>query len=256
MAVRYKKLFLTVFLSACVSVSSHAQDTGKIELNAQGIVAKVDKILEYPGGQMRGRLKHIRPDGRSYSLSLTAYVAKDNYLFNFNSRERGEQLKVLYNLGGEDIWVYNVHSLKLYHKMSIDKYDSLLATNFFYIDLSNADLQSNYTATIEGEAYVKGQDAYRLKLVPIFKGGEYGLLTIYVTKKDYLPIRIDYHDRDRAIFKFMTIVKTIKRKNRIIPVRYDMMDIRKGTVTILSLFSFDEDISFDKEIFRSEKLGE
>jgi len=117
-------------------------------------------------------------------------------------------------------------------------------------------LQSNYTAEITGNAFVKGYEAYKLKLKPIYRGGEYGLLTLYVSKDEFIPLRIDFHDRDNAIYKFMTIAKVKKRNNRIVPVRYDMMNIRKGTVTILSFLNFDEDVKFKKEIFRSERLGE
>jgi len=247
-----------LFLGALTLYSSLAfsQEERKIELTAQGILARVDRILEYPAGQVLGRMKHVKPDGSSYTIEINASVTPEDFLFVFSSRERGESLKVLYNLGGEDIWVYNIHSIKLYHKLGIDKYDPIMATNFSFIDLSNYDLQSNYTAAITGNAMVKGYEAYKLVLKPIFKGGEYGLLTLYVTKDEFIPLRIDFHDRDNAIYKFMTIAKIKKKDDRIIPLRYDMMDIRTGTITILSFHSFDEDVKFKKEIFRSELLGE
>ncbi len=233
-----------------------SQEDRKIELNAQGILARVDKILEYPKGLIKGLLKHIRPDGSATTINFTGCISQEDYLFTFSSRERGDQLKVLYNLSGEDIWVYNIHSLKLFHKLAIDKYDEVLSTNFTYIDMSNADLQSNYTATIVGDAFVKGIDVWKLVLKPITKGGEYGMLTLYVSKDRFMPIRIDYHDRDKAIFKFMTLVKVKENGNRIIPLRYDMMNIRQGTVSIVYFSEIDEGASFDKQIFRSEKLGE
>ncbi len=251
------KFFILILLLLCaLYTSSFSQGTRRIEVNAQAILARVDKILEYPRGRIRGRMKHIKPNGMSYSVDVTAYIAKDDFLFIFSSRERGDQLKVLYNLGGEDIWVYNIHSVKLYHKIGIDKYDPLFLSNFYYIDLSNADLQSNYTAVLVGTAFIKGYDAYKLKLKPIFRAGGYGRLTLYVTKDDFVPLRIDYHDRDNVIFKFLTIAKVRKKNNRIVPVRYDMMNIRTGTISILSFFSFDSSIRFDKSIFRSERLGE
>ena len=255
-----KRLF-HIYVIASVAVSAavftgRAQEERKIELTAQGILARVDKIMEYPQGLIRGKIKHITPDGKSTSIKFTASIAKEDFLFIFSSRERGDQLKVLFNLGGEDVWVYNVHALKLYHKRGIDKYDPVLATNFFFIDISNADLQSNYTATITGEAVVQGNDAYSLKLVPVFKGGDYGQLTLYVSKDKYLPLRIDFHDRDRAIFKFMTLVKTREKDGRIQPLQYDMMNIRQGTVSIMSFDEYDEGQKFGREIFRPEKLGD
>jgi hypothetical protein len=233
-----------------------SQEDRKIELNAQGILARVDKVFEYPRGLIKGILKHIRPDGTATTINFTGCISQEDYLFTFSSKERGDQLKVLYNLGGEDIWVYNIHALKLFHKLAIDKYDDILSTNFTYIDMSNADFQSNYTATIVGDAFVKGIDAWKLVLKPIVKGGEYGMLTLYVTKDKFVPIRIDYHDRDKAIFKFLTLVKLKESDNRIVPLRYDMMNIRQGTVSIVYFSEIEEGTTFDKQIFRSEKLGE
>lgn len=248
-----------IALAACVvyfSMPAVSQEERRIELNAQGILARVDKIMEYPKGLMKGIMKHIKPDGTAITISFKGYIASDDYLFVFSSKERGDQLKVLYNLAGEDVWVYNVHALQLFHKLGIDKFDPVLSTNFSYLDLSNADLQSNYTATIEGDALVKGIDSWKLVLKPIVKGGEYGMLTLYVSKDRYIPLRIDFHDRDKAIFKFLTVVKVRESGSRIVPIRYDMMNIRQGTVTILSFNDFDETAAFDKEIFRPEKLGE
>lgn len=237
------------------NTKSISQEDRKIELNAQGILARVDKMFEYPQGHLKGIMKHIRPDGSAATINFTGCIAQEDYLFTFSSRERGDQLKVLYNLGGEDIWVYNIHSLKLFHKLSIDKYDEILSTNFTFLDMSNADLQSNYTATISGDAFVKGNDVWKLILKPIAKGGEYGMLTLYVTKDRFIPIRIDYHDRDKAIFKFMTVVRIKENNGRVIPLRYDMMNIRQGTVTIISFSEMEDGVTFDSEIFRSEKLG-
>jgi hypothetical protein len=253
----FKKLIIAFsVLIILTSAALLSQEEREIELTAQAIVARVDRVMQFPEGLMKGSIKHIFPDGRSYVSELNGQISKEDFLFTFSSRERGNQLKVLYNLGGEDIWVYNIHSLKLFHKMGIDKYDLILSTNFSFIDLSNADLQSNYTATIVGDASIKGIDTYKLVLKPIFRGGEYGSLTLYATKDKYLPMRIDFHDRDNMIFKFMSIVRTMEKGDRVIPVRYDMMDIRKGTISILSFTSFDEKARFDREIFRSNKLGE
>lgn len=255
--MKTKRFKIIIILCTWLSVVSslHAQAERRIELTAQEILARVDRVLDYPGGLIKGKLVHITPDGKSSTIEVLGYISDEDFLFKFSTKWRGEELRVLYNLNGEDIWVYDVLSIKLFNKRGIDRYDSILGTNFYYIDLSNADFQSNYTAEITGEAFVKGRDTYKLKLNPVMRSGEYGLITLYAGKKDFVPLRIDFHDQDRVIFKTLSIAKVITRNDRIIPVRYDMLDIRKGTVTLLEFYGFDEEMSFDKKTFIHENLG-
>ena len=254
--IKSRKYSVTIILILILYTSVSSQEQRKIEITAQGILARVDNIMKYPQGQLKGVIKHIRPDGKSYVIDLSGYVSGDDCLFKFSSSERGDQIKILYNMKGEDIWVYNILAIRLYHKLGIDKFDPILATNFAYLDLSNAELQTNYTATIEGDAFIRGFDSYKIILRPIFKTSEYGQLTLFVTKDKFIPLRIDYHDRDKVIFKFLTIAKTMEKDGRILPIRYDMMDIRQGTVSIISFTAFDNAVKLDRSMFRSERLGE
>lgn len=235
---------------------ARAQGRREIELTAQEILARADRILDYPRGLLKGRLTHLTPEGESTVITFSGSIAENDYLLAFSSKSRGEQLKVLYNLRGEDIWVYYVHAAKLFHKMDRDKYDAVLSTNFSFIDLSNADYQSNYTAAITGTAVIKGREAYRLRLDPIYKGGSYGLIVLYADKKESIPLRIDFHDNDKAILKSLSIAKVMTRNDRVVPVRYDMLDIRRGTVTILEISGLDETAVFDKTVFYHQQLGE
>lgn len=232
-----------------------AQEGRQIEITAQEILARVDSIMAYPNGQLKGEIKHITPDGKSSINNFKASIARENSLFQFASIQRGEQLRVLYNLNGEDVWVYSPLSIQLFHKMDIDKYDPILATNFTYIDLSNADLQSNYIATITGPAIVRGQDALKLDLQPIYKKGAYGKLTLYVAKTSYLPLRIDYHDVDNVIYKTLALVQLKEEGKRVFPVRYDMLNIAEGTVTIMNINEIDSNAVFSPEIFMHQNLG-
>ncbi len=252
----FKKKTIILFMSCFIFTELHAQDKDTVEITAQSILARVDRIMQYPEGEIQGRLKHIFSDGNSFTIDFKGNITRNDFLFYFSSTKRGESLKVLYNIGGEDIWVYNIHSLKIFHKMGIDKYDLLTSTNFSFIDFSNSDFQSNYNARITGRTVIKGIDCYRLYLEPLFPDSMYGALTMYVSVDKYHPLRIDYHDRDKVIFKFLTLVKVMDNGTRTIPLRYDMLNIREGTVTILSFSKFEDSIRYRDEIFRPEKLGE
>jgi len=252
-----KKIVLIILLIiiSTINYPLHPQ-TSDVEITALTILAHVDRIMQYPAGEIQGSMKHIYPDGKSFEIDFKGSIAMSDFLFTFKSSSRGETLKVLYNMGGEDIWVYNIHALQLFNKMGIDKYDSVISTNFSFIDMSSASLQSNYNARITGRALIKGIECYRLNLEPVFGQSQYGLITLYASVDKYLPIRIDYHDRDKVVFKFLSLAKTMEKSGRVIPIRYDMLNIKNGTVTILSFNKFDEGKKFDGSIFRPEKLGE
>lgn len=250
------KLNVIVLFVILFSAVLNAQDKEAVEITAQSILAKVDRIMQYPQGELQGRMKHIFPDGNSFTVDFKGKITRNDFLFYFSSITRGESLKVLYNMAGEDIWVYNIHSLKLFHKMGIDKYDLLASTNFSFIDLSNSDYQSNYNARITGRTVIKGIDCYRLYLEPLFQDSVYGALTMYVSVEKYHPLRIDFHDRDKVIFKFMTLAKIMENTDKTVPLRYDMLNIKDGTVTILSFLKFEDNVKYQGDIFRPEKLGE
>ena len=242
-------------LLASAGTGLHAQEERRVELTAQEMLARADRVLDYPAGIIRGRLMHIMPNGKTYKIDVTGCIDKSDYLFTYSTGDRGEQLKVLFNYGGEDIWVYNMLSTKLFHKMGVDKFDPIIFTNFSYMDFSNSDLQSNYTAKITGDAFIKGEETFRLTLTPVFRGGAYGTLTLYVTKNGYIPRRIDYQDTDNVIFKTLSIGEMAAMDDRRFPVRYDMLDIRKGTLTVLTFHGFERNVKFDKKLFMHQSLG-
>jgi len=256
--MRKKIISLIAFICATVSAVNtvYSQEKRTVELSAQEILARMDEILRYPKGALSGSITHIYPDGKSFTIFLKGNIADEDYLFVVSSSERGDQFKVLYNLGGEDIWVYNIASLQLFHKIDIDKYDPLLATNFSFIDLSNADYQANYNAKIEGESIIKGKECFKLKLEPIFKKGDYGNLVAFVSKSDFIPMKIDYYDQDRVIIKSMSVAQVAQYAGKNFPVRYDMLNVKSGTLSIMKFFNVDSSVSFKKEIFRHQLLGQ
>lgn len=235
---------------------SHSQNTTTIELTAQEILSRVDAVMRYPVGLLTGSLTHIMPDGRSSNFLLKGSISTDDYLFVVGSSERGDLYKILYNLGGEDIWVYRINSLELFHKMDVDRFESVVGTNFTYLDLSNADFQSNYNAILDGIVPVKGRECYRLQCEPIFKKGEYGRIVVFASKGDFIPLKIDYYDQDKVIIKSMAVSQTVDDNGRIFPVRYDMLHIRSGTLTILKFFKVDSKITFKSEMFMHQTLGQ
>ena len=79
---------ITAVIFSCIFslLPLHAQEKREIELTAQEILARVDRILDYPQGLIRGKMVHITPDGRSKVIELVGSITEDDYLFKFISK--------------------------------------------------------------------------------------------------------------------------------------------------------------------------
>ncbi|MDY6968620.1 MAG: outer membrane lipoprotein-sorting protein [Spirochaetota bacterium] len=248
-------LFLILLLQNSFYLILYAETRINQELPLYEIVNGVNKILSYPKGEISGRMLHLTPQGESRLITITALISDDDYLFKFRSKPRGNELKILFNLKKRDIWVYNILDQQIYNKKNIDRFDSILLTNYYFIDLSRDDYISNYNIEMKGNATVKDYNCYKLDLVPKKKDWGYGLLTMYISKNDLVPLRIEYHDTNNILFKTLAVTKVIEKDKSIIPIRYDMLDIKNRTVTILEFTEFKRHAEFSREIFRHFNLG-
>ena len=256
---RMKKICCCLIVAAMFAVVyplslSRAQDNSVIDIEAQGILAGVDAFFSYPAGLIKGRLYHVYADGSSFSISVTGFIGKDDSVFKFSSSSRGEQLRVLYSLGGEDMWIYNALVRRSIHEQGRKRYDRILFTNLAYNDLSGASFQTNFNARIIGDDVVRGEKVRVLELVPILRGGEYSALTMYVASKSGIPVRIEYLGRNRRVCRFLSINKTITRNGRVIPVRFDFLNPGEQTETILRFYRFDDSVHFRDDLFSTENF--
>lgn len=254
MKIRFK-IFLTIIGFTFFCFITFSQETRNVEINAKEVLARVDQFLNYPQGLLRGSILHRNMKGESYSANLELMVKGDNSLFVFKNRWRGKQMKILYNMGGEDIWVYNILALKLYHKVDIDKFDPILNTNFNFSDLSNADFQTNYDAELIGDSYVNGKEVFKLTLTPIDGRGEYGKITLFVEKSDSFPVRIDFHDNDKVFSKSLTFPRMKIYRGKKFPIVYEMLDVNRNSETVLQFTKYDQDFIIPDKMFRHQNLG-
>ena len=220
------------------------------------ILSRVHAIMRLPDGMSRGRIKHLHPGGASFTIDFKAMVLNDSSFFIFHNRERDEQLEALYTLGGENIQVNMTHARRLVRKTGADKYEPVLHTNFSFIDFSGYRLADNYTCELSGEEEINGLLCNKLELKPVFSESLYGRLTLYAAKENSLPLKIEFRAQDFVLFKVLTIAQVAQKGDVIVPLRYEMRDVRSGDVSILVFNSFNEKIPASKRnIFLPDGMG-
>jgi len=205
---------------------------------------------------IRSRLSQVLPTGQIRVLDAEIFHKDNHYLYHISHPSHGSQEKILFRNGGEETWAFNTQSRTLFHKQGIDKFRSIQQTDFFYFDLSGSSLRANFTAKVLGQAKLKNRDTVKLELYPLFRSAVYGMLTVWVDSKSYLPLRIDYHDLDMVVFKTQTVVRVRQdsKTSAIIPERVDMLHISQGTFSSLEHMFYDEKREVTDKLFLHSEL--
>lgn len=233
------------------------------DLSAFEIMELVYDQMRYLEGINKFQLTITTRKGSTAVYKGVLYVKGDSSLYHFDHLSRGRVLKILLNDLGANIFAYSTHEKKLFHKIALDRFDPVLDSGFFYVDLANAPFLDYYTPKISGnEKRAGGRDWLRVENIPL-DVGKYGKLVVLVDPyNDYSLQRIDYFDTAGVLMKSLEVqiqslpIKESDGKERVIQriARWDMMDLSRGTVSTLEFFSNDKSARLDNSLFRKENL--
>lgn len=217
----------------------------------QAIVEKADGILALPEGKVTGRLKHVYIGGKSFAFDVQVITSGENSLALFHSKRRGEEIKILSRLKGADVHVFFMQQeARHIHKTpGSDKYQPALKTNYSYADFSGYSLRNNYHARAAGEEAVKGRECYKTELIALEPAFGYSNLMLYSEKETLMPLRIEYRLKPGIIIKVLEIARVMEKGGDVFPVRYEMSDVRSGSVSFLVFYKPNLTYKADPSLF-------
>ena len=251
-----------VFALLLAAGSLYAQGKTGIGSTAFEIMDKVFQQLQYAEGHQKLQLTITTREGKSVVYKGSLYQKQNASFFVFDSMTRGTVLKLLYNDQGQNIYAYQTHDKRLFHKKYLDRFESVLGSGFAYLDIANASFIDNYQQKTKGTEKNDEGEFTIIENIPLDKG-HYGKLIVLVDpRKDNRVKRIDYYDSAMVLMKTMTFtfgmlsVKEEKNLTREIefPIRWDMADVSRGTVSTLEFFSVDKTARLDASLFKKENI--
>lgn len=227
----------------------------KESVPSASILSRVDSILSYPEGELEGSMVHISPGGKAKAYGIRLSVSEEGLLFVFSTEYRGDELKVLYNRKGEDIWAFDPVINQLFNKRYTGLFDPVMSTNYFFIDLISLPFEKNYTLNKSENISLKNIDYLKLELIPKQKNFRYAMLAVYVGRDDNIPVKIDFLYADKKVYKTLSIDNQLKQNDKIISMRYEMLDCLNGSTTLIEFTKYDSKKKFDKKTFNHERGG-
>lgn len=256
-----KVIYLAALIVTFPSILLAQGKTG-IGGTAFEIMDRVFQQLQFAEGHQKLQLTITTREGKSVVYKASLYQKQNASFFIFDSMTRGTVLKLLYNDQGQNIYAYMTHDKRLFHKKYLDRFENVLGSGFAYLDIGNASFVDNYQQKLKGNEKNGEGEFTIIENLPLDKG-QYGKLLVLVDpKKDNRLNRIDYYDSAMVLMKTlkftygMLTVKETKDTTRQIefPIRWDMADVSRGTVSTLEFFSVDKTARLDASLFKKDNI--
>ena len=251
-----KQLFYCVFVISLVfsAASSKAEppdakcimEKMKNVLESYSTSQKVNIIIknrdEQTGQLVAGSARKILPDG---NRSLIVLLEPKNlkglaYLF----RELKDQ--------SIDQWTYPPYLGRVRKISNVNAYESFLNTDFTYADLRFIDSKSN--VKLLEEVDLDGSPTYKMEIIPQEKSHYYSRSIMWISKDTFLPLRRDYYDMNKTLWKRQLFEQITYINGVPIPFRVRMLDLKAKTSTEFNIIEINSGVELPDAMFVPEQL--
>lgn len=243
-----KKLFFTLCFTSVLFA-------GKAQ-NATEIVKKADeKMRGEKSSQTTMTMIIVRPTWeRTISFkSWTKGTDKSIALITSPAKEKGQSFLKM----GNEMWSWNPTINRM-----IKLPPSMLSQGWMGSDFTNDDLLNessvvvDYTHKIVGNESIAEKDCYKIELTPKENAPVvWGKLILWISKEDYLQLKVEYYDEDGYLVKTETGSEIKNISGRVIPTKYELVPAdKKGNKTIIIMDDIKFNIPIEDGFFSQQNM--
>jgi outer membrane lipoprotein-sorting protein len=244
------KAFLCFLTSSLLPILTFSQ-----ELTAKEIIARADEKSRGLSSQGEMTMSIVRPNW-SRTVSLKTWSKGTDYsiiLITAPAKEKGQVFLKRKN----EMWNW-VPSIDKMIKIP----PSMMMQSWMGSDFTNDDLvkQSSivvdYTHKLLGKEIVRGQECYKLELVPLPDASVvWGKIITWITVKGLDLWRSEYYDEDMVLVNEENAYDIKRMGDREIPTRMEMEPVnKKGNKTLLMINSIRFNISIEESFFSQQNM--
>jgi outer membrane lipoprotein-sorting protein len=223
--------------------------------DARTIVEKADQKMRGNTSIAEMSMKIIRPDW-SREVTMKSWTKGTEYaliLITAPDRDRG----TTFLKRGNEVWQW-VPSVERVIKMP----PSMMMQSWMGSDFTNDDLVKessivkDYTHKIAGDSTIRGRDCYKIELTPKPDAPVvWGRLYLWVSKKDYLQLRIEFYDEDMELKNVMILSEIKEMGGRVIPTVLEMMPADEPDhKTVITYYSIEFNKPIEESFFSEQNM--
>lgn len=241
------KIFVTGIL---IPFLSSAQ-----EMTAKEIIAKADEKTRGQSSQGEMTMSIVRPNW-SRTVSLKAWSKGTDYsiiLITAPAKEKGQVFLKRRNEMWN--WVPSIDKMiKIPPSMMLQ---SWMGSDFTNDDLvKQSSIVTDYTHKLLGKEVIRGQECYKLELVPLPDASVvWGKIISWITINGYNLWRSEYYDEDMILVNEENAYDIKRMGDRDIPARMEMEPVnKKGNKTILLINTIRFNMTIEESFFSQQNM--
>lgn len=143
--------------------------------------------------KIRNKQLEVKGDGnKSISIFNEPHDVKGTAMLTFSHKT-----------GNDDQWLYLPAIKRVKRISSANKSGSFMGSEFAYEDISSQEVEK-YTYKFIREDKVNGHDCYVIQRVPAYKYSGYSRQLLWLDKKEYRAMKLEFYDRKNDLLKTQT----------------------------------------------------
>jgi outer membrane lipoprotein-sorting protein len=134
---------------------------------------------------------------------------------------------------------------------------SWMGTDFTNDDfVKEASVVENYNHTLMGDTIIEERTCYKIQMLPKPSSAVvWGKVLMWIDKKDFLMLRVEYYDEDNKLINTMNCSDIKMLGGKLLPARMEMIPADKeGNKTVLIYNSLVFDTPIEESFFTTQNM--
>ena len=254
----FKIIFILITL--CLSIlilliTSHGQ-----ELTSEEIISRMNEIMNQDTIEAKVKMTIITTSGNERVFIYDSYSKNkgEKNLIRYIEPKRAKGQSILMLNHAEDIWMYFPRTNRIRKLATNAKTQKMEGSDFSYEDTGASDaFIEDFSSKKLGSEQKEGYDCYKIEMLKkegIESG--YSRLIVWVIEKTFIPIAIDYYDRDNPDLLLKTLVQYDIKEIDGIPTATKMVmyNRQENSQTSIEMLEVKYNVVLEDSLFTARNL--
>jgi len=254
----FKTAFILVIL--CVSFFVCTILCYGQELTSEEIINKVNELMNQDTVEAQIKMTINTSSGNERIFIYDSYSKNkgEKNLIRYIEPKRAKGQSILMLNYADDIWMYFPRTKRVRKLATNSKNQKMEGSDFSYEDTGASDsFIEDFTSKKLGTEMKEGYDCYKIEMQKkedVESG--YSRLIIWVIKDTFIPIAIDYYDRDNPELLLKTLIQYDIKEIDGIPTasRMVMYSQQENSQTSIEMLEIKYNVVLDDSLFTARNL--